>query len=179
MASFLLITVGTFAQSNGVLREVYYNIGGNAVANLTSAPNYPSRPDEEFIESAFEAPSNFADNYGQRPFVLVTFVFFTLFPLFLLHSQTIAWLAAAFVIRGLKEFGEPARKALIIQHSAGPNQGEAIGAYYLMRDLIVTPGALLGAWLWEAGPRANFWGAFICGLAGTVYYVFRLQRRAS
>src|SRR5436190_6779633 len=66
MASFLLITVGTFAQSNGVLREVYYNIGGNAVANLTSAPNYPSRPDEEFIESAFEAPSNFADNYGQR-----------------------------------------------------------------------------------------------------------------
>src|SRR5436190_16371771 len=66
MASFLLITVGTFAQSNGVLREVYYNIGGNAVANLTSAPNYPSRPGEEFIESAFEAPSNFADNYGQR-----------------------------------------------------------------------------------------------------------------
>src|SRR2546425_7644744 len=66
MASFLLITVGTFAQSNGVLREVYYNIGGNAVANLTSAPNFPARPDEEFIENAFEAPSNFADNYGQR-----------------------------------------------------------------------------------------------------------------
>src|SRR5438552_7086413 len=66
MASFLLITVGTFAQSNGVLREVYYNIGGNAVANLTRAPNFPGRPDEEFVESAFEAPSNFADNYGQR-----------------------------------------------------------------------------------------------------------------
>jgi len=55
-----------WAQSNGILREVYYNIGGNAVANLTSAPTYPNSPGEEFIEAAFEAPSNFADNYGQR-----------------------------------------------------------------------------------------------------------------
>ena len=58
---------GAFAQTtNGVLREVYYNIGGSTVANLTSAPNYPARPDEEFIDSAFEAPTNFSDNYGQR-----------------------------------------------------------------------------------------------------------------
>src|SRR6185312_2953213 len=65
-ASFLLSAVAAFGQSSGVLREVYYNISGNAVANLTSAPNFPARPDEEFIENAFEAPSNFADNYGQR-----------------------------------------------------------------------------------------------------------------
>ena len=67
LASLLSFTTGAFAQSsNGILREVYYNIGGSAVANLTSAPNFPARPDEEFIESAFEAPSNFAENYGQR-----------------------------------------------------------------------------------------------------------------
>src|SRR5207244_12008494 len=58
--------VSALAQTNGILREVYYNISGSAVANLTSAPGFPSRPGEEFIESAFEAPSNFADNYGQR-----------------------------------------------------------------------------------------------------------------
>src|SRR5438034_1488815 len=58
--------VSALAQTNGVVREVYYNINGNAVANLTSAPKFPASPDEEFIESAFEAPSNFADNYGQR-----------------------------------------------------------------------------------------------------------------
>src|SRR5947207_5147981 len=63
----LCCSTGAFAQStNGILREVYYNISGSAVANLTSAPNFPARPDEEFIENAFEAPSNFADNYGQR-----------------------------------------------------------------------------------------------------------------
>ncbi len=67
LAFLLWFATGAFAQStNGILREVYYNISGSAVANLTSAPNFPARPDEEFIENAFEAPSNFADNYGQR-----------------------------------------------------------------------------------------------------------------
>src|SRR6266496_1025700 len=67
LAFLLWFATGAFAQSsNGILREVYYNISGSAVANLTSAPNFPGRPDEEFIENAFEAPSNFADNYGQR-----------------------------------------------------------------------------------------------------------------
>ena len=62
----ILFAASVLAQTNGILREVYYNISGSAVANLTSAPGFPSRPGEEFIESAFEAPSNFADNYGQR-----------------------------------------------------------------------------------------------------------------
>src|SRR5882724_2057862 len=58
--------------------------------------------------------AHFADKYGRRPFVLITFIFFTLFPLMLLIANDFKWLALAFVMRGLKEFGEPARKALII-----------------------------------------------------------------
>src|SRR6266404_9752500 len=54
------------AQTNGILREIYYNISGSAVSDLTNAAAFPNRPDDEFIEAAFEAPSNFADNYGQR-----------------------------------------------------------------------------------------------------------------
>jgi len=108
---------------------------------------------------------------------VATFVFFTLFPLFLLEAESAAWLAAAFVVRGLKEFGEPARKALIIHYSSGPRQGQIIGAYYLARDLTVAPGALLGAWLWHLGPRMNFAGAFLCGVLGTISYVFVLWRR--
>src|SRR6266496_2211977 len=47
------------AQTSGILREVYYNISGNAVSDLLNAPAFPNSPNEEFIESAFEAPSNF------------------------------------------------------------------------------------------------------------------------
>jgi MFS family permease len=117
-----------------------------------------------------------SDRYGRELFVILTFVFFTLFPLALLQAQTLSWLALAFTIRGLKEFGEPARKALIIRYSSGSNQGQLIGAYYLIRDITVTPGALLGAWLWAAGPEVNFWGAFLFGLLGTAYYALTVAR---
>ena len=58
-----------------------------------------------------------ADKYGREPFVITTFVFFTAFPLALLAAHDFAWLSLAFAMRGLKEFGEPARKALIISHA--------------------------------------------------------------
>jgi hypothetical protein len=52
--------------SNGVLREVYLGIGGNAVSDLTSHPSFPSSPSVETIQPIFEAPNEFAENYGQR-----------------------------------------------------------------------------------------------------------------
>ncbi|HKQ39059.1 MAG TPA: lamin tail domain-containing protein, partial [Verrucomicrobiae bacterium] len=59
------------AQSNGVLREVYFNIGGNTVSDLTNNPSFPASPGLETIQPTFEAPSEFADNYGQRMRALV------------------------------------------------------------------------------------------------------------
>src|SRR5271169_3470507 len=108
-----------------------------------------------------------ADKYGRRPFVLATFVFFTLFPVSLFWANNFAWLALAFVVRGLKEFGEPARKALIIGEARPEFRARTYGAYYLIRDCFVTSGSFLGAWLWSVSPRANFLGATICGALGT------------
>ena len=53
-------------QSNGVLREVYLGISGGTIAGLLSSPNYPGSPSLETIQSIFEAPTDVADNYGQR-----------------------------------------------------------------------------------------------------------------
>jgi len=120
--------------------------------------------------------AHLADKYGRRPFVLITFVFFTLFPLTLLFAHDFRWLALAFVVRGLKEFGEPARKALIIGEAVPELRARTYGAYYLIRDCTVTSGSLLGAWLWHLSPQANFIGAAVCGALGTVWFwwfVFR------
>ena len=119
-----------------------------------------------------------ADRYGQRPFVLTTFVFFTLFPLALLGAHNFAWLAVAFAVRGLKEFGEPARKALIIAQAAPALRARTYGAYYLIRDCVVTTGSLLGAWLWSVSPAANFLGAALFGAAGAVWF-WRAGRRVA
>ena len=62
------VTVGEGA----VLREVYRDISGTAVSNLTSHSSYPARPDamEERIE--FEAPAASGDTYGSRMRGIVT-----------------------------------------------------------------------------------------------------------
>ena len=121
--------------------------------------------------------AHLADKYGRRPFVLATFGFFTLFPLSLLWAHSFAWLALAFVVRGLKEFGEPARNALIIGEAMPELRARTYGAYYLIRDCTVTTGSFLGAWLWSIGPQANFIGAAICGGLGTVWFWCFIFRR--
>jgi len=121
--------------------------------------------------------AHLADKYGRRPFVLITFVFFTLFPVTLLWAHNFAWLALAFVVRGLKEFGEPARKALIIGEAAPELRARTYGAYYLIRDCTVTSGSFLGAWLWYISPQANFIGAAICGALGTLWFWWFIYRK--
>ena len=123
--------------------------------------------------------AHLADKYGQRPFVFATFVFFTLFPLFLLFADSFGWLAVAFVVRGLKEFGEPARKAFIIAQAPSDLRARTYGAYYLIRDGVVTTGSFLGAVLWTVSPQANFIGAALCGLAGTLWFWWFIARRGA
>lgn len=121
--------------------------------------------------------AHLADRYGRRPFVLATFVFFTLFPVSLLWAHNFGWLAVAFAVRGLKEFGEPARKALIIGEAKAELRSRTYGAYYLIRDCVVTSGSFVGAWLWSVSPAANFTGAAVCGAAGTVWFWWFVWRR--
>ena len=136
-----------------------------------------------------------ADKSTRKPFVVTTFVFFTMFPLVLLVAQTFWIMVIAFVIRGLKEFGEPTRKALIMDLAADGRKAATFGVYYLMRDIIVSVAAFGGALLWDAStarliidtigvgqallpcfatitsPATNFLVAFGFGLAGTLYFV--------
>jgi len=121
--------------------------------------------------------SYFADKTGREPFVLLTFVMFTLFPIALLVSRNFNMLLVAFFIRGLKEFGDTSRKALIVGYAEPERRGQTVGTYYLVRDVIVSVGALLGAWLWHRDPKLNFLAAAAFGIAGTVFY-FRSVRRS-
>jgi len=117
-------------------------------------------------------PSSYlADRYGREPFVIATFVMFTLFPISLLVSRSFTALLVAFTIRGLKEFGDTSRKALIIGYCDPARCGQMIGAYYLVRDLIVSFGAIVGAYLWKQNAELNFLVAAAVGIAGTIFYI--------
>jgi MFS family permease len=109
-----------------------------------------------------------ADRTTKKPFVVITFCFFTLFPLVLLFCQSFEWLVAAFILRGLKEFGEPTRKSLIMDLSPDSCKAGMFGLYYLIRDVIVAGAALGGAFLWRISPELNLISAFIFGVVGTI-----------
>jgi MFS family permease len=109
-----------------------------------------------------------ADRSTKTPFVLMTFVFFTLFPLVLLYSRSFEWLVVAFILRGLKEFGEPTRKSLIMDLSPESCRAGMFGLYYLIRDVFVSVAALGGAFLWQINPQTNLITAFVFGVIGTV-----------
>lgn len=137
-----------------------------------------------------------ADKSTKKPFVVTTFIFFTLFPLFLLFAKSFWLMVIAFVIRGLKEFGEPTRKALIMDLAPEGRKAATFGVYYLIRDVIVSVAAFGGALLWDAStakliietigigssllpffdavtsPETNFLVAFGFGVVGTLYYAF-------
>ena len=132
---------------------------------------------EVAVASACIIPSShYADKYRREPFVIATFVFFSLFPLVLLFSGSFAILLVAFAIRGLKEFGDGARKALILGCCDERRRGQMVGTYYLIRDLLVSGAALLGAWLWKFGPQTNLLAAAAIGALGTVFYASTLGR---
>jgi MFS family permease len=114
-----------------------------------------------------------ADRSTKKPFVVITFIFFTLFPLALLYARSFELLVLAFILRGFKEFGEPTRKALIMDLAPEDRKAAMFGLYYLLRDVIVSLAAFGGAFLWLIGPQVNFLVAFACGILGTVYFAIK------
>jgi len=111
-----------------------------------------------------------ADRGRKKPFVVITYVNFALFPLFLLFSKTFFLLVIAFIVRGFKEFGEPTRKALIME--LAPYGAASFGTYYFIRDTVVAGSAILGAFLWQVSPSINFLVASLFGFLGVFVFAF-------
>ena len=113
-----------------------------------------------------------ADYSGRRSLIALTFFFFALFPFIVFIAHSTPLLIAAFVIGGLKEFGEPARKSFIVDHVDEAERGRAVGTYYTIRNLTIVPGGLLGGVLWGVSVEALFLTALGLGLAGFAAFLF-------
>src|SRR5262245_13175602 len=68
LALLLAIPFSVFSQpANGITREVYANIGGSALSDLTNNPAFPNSPTtEDVLTNSIDCPVNYLDNYGTR-----------------------------------------------------------------------------------------------------------------
>jgi MFS family permease len=120
-----------------------------------------------------------ADRFGRKPFVIATFVAFSLFPVSVMAARGFAGLLAAYVIGGLREIGEPARKALIVDLVPSASRARGIGLYYFVRSLAITPAAVLGGILWKITPALPFLVAGSVGLIGTCIFALTVDESAA
>jgi MFS family permease len=118
-----------------------------------------------------------ADRVGRKPFVIATFFSFALFPLAVVFASNFALLVVAFIIGGLREIGEPARKAMIVDFARDDVRARSVGLYYLIRSLSITPAAAIGGLLWSVTPQTPFVVAGAIGIIGTIVFAATVEER--
>ncbi|HZM90732.1 MAG TPA: MFS transporter [Blastocatellia bacterium] len=118
-----------------------------------------------------------ADRIGRKPFVIATFVCFALFPVAIVLSSGFGSLVFAFIVGGLREIGEPSRKAMIVDFAVSHLRARTVGLYYLIRSLSITPAAAIGGLLWRIAPETPFITAGIVGLIGALVFAVTVEER--
>jgi len=117
------------------------------------------------------------ERVGRRPFIIATFCAFALYPLAIIAAQDFGGLVIAFIIGGLREIGEPARKAMIVDFAEPQLRARSVGLYYLMRSLAITPAAAIGGLLWKIAPQTPFTIAGCFGVAGTFIFIATVREK--
>jgi MFS family permease len=118
-----------------------------------------------------------ADRIARKPFVIVTFLAFSAFPIAVIASRSFPALVLAFVVGGLREIGEPARKALIVDLAKPEARARSIGLYYLIRSVAIAPAAFIGGLLWRTAPAIPFVTAGVVGLVGTTLFALTVDEQ--
>ena len=141
--------------------------------------------------------------FGKRPYIGWTFFFFASFPAVFALTGWLAsagavpaggiipLLGVAFVFMGMREIGEPARKAMIVDLIPPAQKTQLIGLYWSARSVSVMLAPILGAGVWVGanllagrgagdpsgpGPYAMLLASSLLGASGVVYYYLRFGR---
>jgi MFS family permease len=122
---------------------------------------------QQMVSLVIYLPSGrLAELTGRRSLIALTFLFFALFPLAVQWAHGFTTLVAAFIIGGLKEMGEPARKAFIVDFANPAERARAVGVYYTIRNLLIVPAGTIGGVLWAYSPKAPLQVAGAVGMLG-------------
>ncbi len=188
----ILFTAGVFGKFMGPAAAVAMYGTMLIVSQITSAITY-------LPMGAVASKSGF----GKRPYIGLTFFFFASFPVMLAAmgllsrsgvvplSVAVLLMGVAFVFMGMREIGEPARKAMIVDLISPEYKTQAIGIYWSARSVAVMLAPIVGGLVWIAsnmlggcriddptgpGPVAMLLASSVCGAVGVVYYYARFGK---
>jgi MFS family permease len=173
-----LLASDVFIRTSEGLADVFLVLYATNVVGVT-APQFGALIGVQMATSilVYVPAARIADRSGRKPFVVATFLAFALFPLAVVAARSFGALALAFVVGGLREIGEPARKAFIVDLAQPHLRARSVGLYYLVRSLAIAPAASIGALLWKVAPALPFYVAAGVGLVGTVVFALTVDER--
>lgn len=173
-----LLTSDVLIRTCEGLVDVFLVLYATEIVGVT-APQFGALVGVQAVTSmaSYVPAARLADRTGRKPFVIATFLAFALFPIAVVASHSLVTLTLAFVVGGLREIGEPARKALIVTVVAPALRARSVGLYYLIRSAAIAPAAFVGSLLWQVRPSLPFLVAGVVGLAGTVLFTVTVRAR--
>ncbi|MFN2566957.1 MAG: MFS transporter [Gemmatimonadaceae bacterium] len=173
-----LLASDVFIRTSEGLVDVFLVLYATNVVGIT-APQFGALIAVQMSTSilVYVPAARVADRAGRKPFVIATFLAFSLFPLAVVAARSFGALLLAFVVGGLREIGEPARKALIVDLTQPHLRARSVGLYYLVRSLAIAPAAFVGGLLWKLSPAIPFYAAAAIGLIGTVVFAVTVDER--
>jgi MFS family permease len=118
-----------------------------------------------------------AETIGRKTLVIATFLCFAFYPVAVILTHNFRGLVLAFILGGLREIGEPSRKAMIVGFAHQQMRARSVGLYYLVRSLSITPASVIGGLLWKLRPEAPFATAGIIGLLGTLLFAITVAEQ--
>jgi MFS family permease len=190
----ILFSIAVFTRAAGFGDKAAWQIWASMliVSQVTSALTY--------LPMGFVASR---PGLAKRPYIGLTFFFFASFPAVLalagglaraevVPAWSVVWvMAAAFIFMGMREIGEPARKAMIVDLIPPEEKTQSIGIYWSARCVAVMLAPLVGGAIWVGanlaagmppddpsgpGPLAMLGASSLCGIAGVVYYYGRFGK---
>jgi MFS family permease len=120
-----------------------------------------------------------AERIGRKPLVVATFLCFAFYPVAVILVHNFTGLVLAFILGGLREIGEPSRKAMIVGFAQQQLRARTVGLYYLVRSLSITPASVIGGLLWKVQPETPFVTAGIIGLVGTLLFALTVEEQGA
>ena len=120
-----------------------------------------------------------AERVGRKPLVIATFLCFAFYPVAVVLTHDFTGLVFAFILGGLREIGEPSRKAMIVGFAQQRLRARTVGLYYLVRSLSITPASLIGGLLWKVRPETPFLTAGIMGFIGTLLFALTVEEQSA
>lgn len=124
-----LLVFDIFTRIGEGLVDVFLVIFATSIAGV-SMPQYGVLIAVQMITAivVYLPAARIADRVGRKPFVIATLIAFTLFPLAVISARTFPALVGAFIVGGLREIGEPSRKALIVDFAQPAILARTIGS---------------------------------------------------